>query len=135
MPNPTIEESSKNLRAYFMVSLGVLFSLSLVALNPVAFADGHYTIYIENNNNCINDACLSEEGLVIKQGTTVTWLNNDDTFHSIYSGFQDSGRDGLFENAMILPGEEFSVDFNKDGYYHYYCSSHPWMKGAILVSP
>ena len=94
-PIPTIEESSKNPRAFFMVSLGVLFSLSMmVALSPAAFADGHFTIFIEDNDNCTNDACLSAEGPVIKQGTTVTWINNDDTFHSIYSGFQESGRDG-----------------------------------------
>ncbi len=133
MPNPTIEESSKNLRTYFIVSLGILFSLSLTALNPVAFADEHFTIFIEDEKNCTNSSCLSEEGLVIKQGATVIWINNDNTFHSIYSGFQDSGRDGEFETEMILPGGEFSVDFKKDGYYYYYCNSHPWMKDMIQV--
>ena len=104
MPNPTIEESSENLRAYFIVSLGILFSLSLVTLNPVVFADDHFTIYIEEKNNCTSSSCLSEEGLVVKQDITVTWINNDNTFHSIYSGFQDSGRDGGFEKDMILQG-------------------------------
>ena len=134
MPNPTIEESSKYIRAYFVVSLGILFSLSLFASSPAALADGHFTIYIEHEDNCTNDSCLSEEGLVVKQGSTVTWINNDSTFHSVYSGFQDSGRDGEFESSMILPGEGFSVEFKKDGYYHYYCNTHPWMKGMIQVS-
>ena len=135
MPNPTIEESSKNLRAYFIVSLGIIFSLSFIALSPVAFADNHFTVYIENQDNCSNKSCLSEEGLVVKQGTTITWINKDNTFHSIYSGFQDSGRDGEFESNMILPGDEFSVEFKKDGYYYYYCNTHPWMKGMIQVFP
>ena len=41
MPNPTIEESSKHFCAYFLVSLGIIFSLSLIAINPVAFADNY----------------------------------------------------------------------------------------------
>ena len=135
MPNPTIEESSKYLRAYFIVSLGVLFSLSLAALSPTVFAEDNFTIYIEDKDNCTSNSCLSEEGLVVKQGATITWINNDNTFHSIYSGFQDSGRNGAFESNTILPGEGFSVEFKKDGYYNYYCNSHPWMKGMILVSP
>ena len=135
MPNPTIEESSKHLRAYFIVSLGVLFSLSLSAMSPTVFADDNFTIYIEDENNCTSNSCLSEEGLVVKQGSTVTGINKDSTFHPIYSGSQNSGRNGAFESNVILPGEEFSVDFKRDGYYHYYCNSHPWMKGMILVSP
>ena len=118
-----------------MVSLGIIFSISLIALSPVAYADNHFTISIENSDNCKNSSCLSEDGLVVEQDSVVTWINNDDTFHSILSGFQDSGRDGFFENEMILPGEEFSVSFERDGYYYYYCNNHPWMKGVILVSP
>ncbi len=128
------KESCKSLPAYCMVSLGIIFSISLIALNPVAYADDHFVISIENSDNCSNNSCLSEDGLVIKQGSTVTWMNNDNTFHSILSGFQDSGRDGSFANEMILPGDKFSVDFERDGYYNYYCNSHPWMKGMILVS-
>ena len=135
-PTKTKKKSYKSLPAYCMASLGIIFSISLVVFSPnAAYADNHSTIYIENADNCKNNSCLSEDGLVIKQGSTVTWINNDNTFHSILSGFQDSGRDGLFENEMILPGEEFSVDFKRDGYYYYYCNSHPWMKGVVLVSP
>ncbi len=125
----------KPILAYCIVSLGIIFSISMIALNPVAYADDQFTISIENSDNCKNSSCLSEEDLVIKQNSTVTWINNDNTFHSILSGFQDSGRDGLFENEIILPGEAFSVDFERDGYYHYYCNSHPWMKGMIMVLP
>ena len=107
----------------------------MIALNPVAHANDHFTIFIENSDNCIDISCLSEDGLVIKQGSTVTWMNDDSMFHSILSGFQDSGRDGSFENEMILPGEKFSVNLERDGYYYYYCNSHPWMKGMIQVLP
>ncbi len=118
-----------------MVSLGIIFSIALIALSPMAFADSNFTIYIENENNCANNSCLSEEGLIVKQNTTVTWINNDSTFHSIYSEFQYSGRNVEFESNGILLGESFSVEFKKDGHYHYYCNTHPWMKGMIQVSP
>ena len=98
-----------------MVSLGIIFSIGLIARNPVACADYRFTIPIEDNDNCKNNSCLSEDGLAMKQDSVVTWTNSDDTFHSILSGFQDSGMDGFFENKMILPGEEFSVSFERDG--------------------
>ena len=134
-PTKTKKASCQSLPAFCIVSLGIIFSVGLITLNPVAYADNHFVISIENSDNCKNSSCLSEDVLVIKQDSVVTWTNNDDTFHSILSGFQDSGRDGFFENEMILPGEEFSVSFERDGYYYYYCNSHPWMKGMVLVSP
>lgn len=102
----------------------------------MAFADNHYTIYIENEDKCkTSSSCLSDEGLVVHQGSTVTWINNDVTFHTILSGMQEQGRNGEFDSGMIIPNDEFSVTFQKDGYYEYYCDTHPWMKGMILVTP
>ena len=129
------EEPTKNSSTCYAVSLGILFSFVSIFLIPAAFAEDVTVIFIENSENCQNESCLSEEGLVIKQGSTVSWINNDITFHTIFSGFRDSGRDGEFESNMIIPTEEFSVTFHKDGYYYYYCDTHPWMKGAILVTP
>jgi plastocyanin len=128
------EEPTKNSSTGYAVSLGILLSLTSVFLIPAAFADDGTVIFIENGENCQNESCLSDEGLVIKQGSTVSWKNNDLTFHTIFSGFQDSGRDGKFESGMIIPGEKFSVTFKNDGYYYYYCDTHSWMKGAILVT-
>ena len=45
--------------------------------------------------------------------------------YDITSDFRDSGRDGEFESGGIMPGEEFSVTFKKDGYYYYYCDTPP----------
>ena len=116
-PSKTKNESCKSLPAFCMVFLGIIFSIGLIALNPVAYADDHFTISIENSNNCKNSSYLSEDGLVMKQDSVVTWTNSDYTFHSILSGFQDSGRNDFFENKMILPGDEFSISFERDGYF------------------
>ena len=125
---------TKNSCTCYVVSLGIIFSLFFVTNATASFAEEKITIYIENQDNCQNESCLSDEGAVIKQGNTVTWKNNDNTFHTILSGTQDYGRDGKFQSEMIVPGSEFSVTFDRDGYHYYYCNTHPWMKGVILVT-
>jgi plastocyanin len=47
--------------------------------------------------------------ITVKAGTTVTWLNPDDT------------------------QERFSFKFEKAGTYHYLCTDHPRVLGTIIV--
>ena len=115
--------------------LGIIFSISLITMTPIALADSHITINIESNDTCENSSCLSEDGLSIKRNSSVTWKNNDLSPHVILSGTQDSGRDGIFESGTIFPGEEYSFTFVNEGYYQYYCNIHPWITGMILVNP
>ena len=128
------KKATKNSCTCYAVSLGIIFSLFFITNVIASFAEEKITIYIEDKDNCQNESCLSDEGIVIKQGDTVTWKNNDNTFHTILSGIQDYGRDGKFQSDMIIPGNEFTVTFDKEGYYYYYCDTHPWMKGVILVA-
>lgn len=96
-----------------MVSLGIIFYIVIITLNPMAFADSNFTIYIENENNCTNNSCISEEGLIVKQNTTITGINNESMFHSIYREFQHSGKNAEFESSRILPGKVFQLNLRK----------------------
>jgi len=58
-----------------------------------------------------------------KVGTSVRWVNNGRTLHTIV------GQDGSWTTGTIAPGQEASILFEKPGIYLYKCREHPWAIG------
>ena len=67
--------------------------------------------------------------LTVPAGTTVTWLNKDNTAHTVISG------DGPtpFKSAGMDTGDKYEFTFATPGTYKYRCSLHPQMIGTIVV--
>jgi plastocyanin len=65
--------------------------------------------------------------LQVALGTTVTWTNEDEIYHSI------TAENAVFNQALDRKGKKFSFTFNKPGTYTYYCERHEHMRGAIEV--
>lgn len=63
----------------------------------------------------------------VAPGTTVTWTNSDSAVHTV------TDVDNGFDSELINPGESWSYTFESEGEYNYYCTIHPWMKGAVEV--
>jgi plastocyanin len=78
------------------------------------------------------DSCYIPSKFVIKQGNTVTWVNQDAAFHSVTSGYYGAP-DGIFDSTYLDPEESFTFVFENIGTYDYFCTLHPWMKGQIVV--
>ncbi len=83
--------------------------------------------------------------LTINSGDTVTWLNSDNEIHTVTSGKGISREefaqgtmtgtsDGYFDSGSFNPGHSWSFTFDKAGTFYYFCTIHPWMNGAIVVS-
>ena len=71
---------------------------------------------------------LSHNYLVIKPGTTVTWVNGDPGgVHSI------TALDNSFRTPQLKTGNRSSVKFDKKGIYTYYCDPHTWIQGTVEV--
>jgi plastocyanin len=68
----------------------------------------------------------------IKQGSTVTWTNQDDIRHTITSGTSDN-KDGKFDAPLPGKGKSFSFTFSEPGTYSYFCDRHQHMRGEIQV--
>ena len=64
----------------------------------------------------------------VSSGTTVTWKNEDQIIHTV----TDLG--GKFDSGFIQPTETWQYTFDSNDTYYYFCSIHPWMKGAVIVS-
>jgi plastocyanin len=75
----------------------------------------------------IDNFVFSPERLVVKAGTTVTWVNHDDIPHTVAS------KDRLFKSKVMDTEESYSFTFTAPGEYTYFCSLHPHMTATIVV--
>jgi plastocyanin len=66
--------------------------------------------------------------LTVKVGTTVTFVNKDDTTHTATSS------DGSTLDSQRLPtNQSYMVTFTNVGTYKYMCDIHQYMSGSIIV--
>ena len=82
--------------------------------------------------------------MLITEGDTITWYNDDRESHTVTSG-ESSGRygwmsnrdfgtpDGIFDSGNFAPGESWSYKFEEPGIFQYFCIIHPWMEGVVVV--
>jgi plastocyanin len=66
--------------------------------------------------------------ITITQGTNVTWINDDPTFHTV------TADNGSFNSGNLQHGDNWSFVFGNFGEYKYHCAIHPSMKGTIIVN-
>lgn len=71
---------------------------------------------------------FSPSVIKVSPGTTVTWTNDDQIIHTV----TDLG--GKFDSGLIQAGEAWDHTFDAKGTNYYFCSIHPWMRGAVIVS-
>jgi quinohemoprotein ethanol dehydrogenase len=62
-----------------------------------------------------------------KAGTSVRWINNGTTSHTIVA------QDGSWTTGTLAPAQEALVLFKKPGIYLYKCKEHPWAIGQLTV--
>jgi len=97
----------------------ILCSL-LFAATAVAGADDSPTVEIK-------DFQFQPHELTVKAGATVAWLNRDQTIHNVVS------KDGKVASPGLDTDDRYSVVFDHEGDYPYYCALHPQMTGVIHV--
>ena len=65
--------------------------------------------------------------ITVAPGTTVEWVNRDETPHNIVSA------DRLFASKGLDTGDRFAFAFDREGDYTYFCALHPFMTGIVHV--
>jgi plastocyanin len=82
------------------------------------------TTTVEMKRNCFGPTVAR-----VDSGDTVMFVNADNEAHSV------GGANGTFgdAHAQILPGDEVSFTFDREGVYPYVCLFHPGMAGAVVV--
>jgi len=80
----------------------------------------------------IEDICYIPSNIVVEKGRSVTWVNEDSSFHSVTSGFYGEPT-GLFDSGYLDPYQSYTLSFDEFGTYDYFCTLHPWMKAQVIV--
>ena len=75
------------------------------------------------------DFRFSPSLLVVPRSTSVSFPNEDNEFHNVFS----YSRAKRFDLGRYPKGESKRVIFDKPGIVKAYCEVHPWMRAAILV--
>lgn len=131
--------NSKQNAAVFVAGLLAfgLFSVagSAMAQSSSATASGDTTVKIAKGSASSNNAQFYVPSqLSVTKGTTVTWVNEDSTIHTVTSGDASAGTgDGLFDSSIINMENEFSHTFEAEGTFPYFCTLHPYMIGTVKV--
>jgi plastocyanin len=104
----------------------VLPALAAPRNQPAAAADLALTIDVGITNYAFQPATL-----MVFPGTTVRWTNHDNVSHDVTSNPTDPV--APLQSATLGQGATYSYTFTQPGDYHYFCSIHPFMVGAIQV--
>ena len=84
----------------------------------------------------INNARFEQPEIQVKKGTTITWINKDNSDplypeHTVVIDVLNvKSPEILFAGGSK---EKWSHTFNETGEFEYYCSIHPFMIGKIIV--
>lgn len=79
------------------------------------------------NQVLIENFSFNPDEITVKPGTTVTWVNHDDSPHLVKS------TGNLFRSKALDTDDQFSFTFDSTGTYDYFCVLHPRMTGKIIV--
>ena len=93
----------------------------------------------------IKDFAYEMPNIKIKQGTTVTWTNQDTTRHNVMEEHGGNGasheavtvsevRNDVFSGPVLAKGESYSFTFTATGDFPYHCAPHErTMTGNVTV--
>ncbi|MGE8096699.1 plastocyanin/azurin family copper-binding protein [Pseudomonas fluorescens] len=76
----------------------------------------------------IKEFMFAPKDVTVAVGTKVTWVNDDQTVHTVKETHN------VFHSAALDTNDQFSYQFNTPGTFEYYCALHPQMIGKIIVS-
>jgi plastocyanin len=83
----------------------------------------------EPNQVIIDDFAYTPAALTVAPGTKVTWINRDDSPHTVTS----TAKPRVFHSGTLDSDGRFSHVFTAPGTYEYYCVLHAHMIARIIV--
>jgi plastocyanin len=95
--------------------------------SPTPAPAGSTTVTIASGASTRTATAFGTNPLTIPVGTTISWLNDDNTTHT------SAADDGLWSSGNIAPGGRFNFTFTSAGEFIYHCQIHPNMTGTIVV--
>jgi plastocyanin len=107
----------------------LLIAAALAVVAPAAFGDDTASITGSPRVIVITNFEFSPSVLTVAPGTTITWVNEDESPHTV------TDKTKSFRSAALDTNDRFSYTFTQPGEFAYYCTLHPMMVGRIVVKP
>jgi plastocyanin len=107
----------------------LLIAAVLATGASAAFASDTATVAVNPSIIVIKNFKFGPSALTVAPGTTVTWVNEDESPHTI----AEKGK--AFRSVALDTNDRFSYTFAQPGEFTYYCTMHPMMVGKIIVKP
>ena len=127
-PNAKANANTKNCFVCHKPHAGQDFVMSLASLSgtapgaPVAKQSGPGIV-------SISDFLFGPQKITVKPGTTINWVNTDDSPHQVTVQASSELR-----SPVLLKGHATQITFNDVGTYDYICGLHPGMRGTVEVT-
>jgi plastocyanin len=117
----------RNLLTFYTVALAAI--LLVLGLSIAGYGGSGAPPKGPNDNHrvTIENFTFTPAALPVPVGATVTWVNRDDTPHTVVS------TENKFKSQTLDTDGEFSYKFTGPGTYEYFCSVHPKMTGKVVV--
>jgi plastocyanin len=77
----------------------------------------------------IDNFAYSPREITVTAGTRVTWVNHDDSPHTVTS----TAKPKAFDSGAMDTDASFAFTFAAPGTYEYFCAVHPHMTGKVIV--
>jgi len=92
-----------------------------------------FEISILPNSDIQGNPDYDPDVATVSIGSAIVWTNDDDVMHTVTSGAQQGGPDGLFDSGIMNAGDTFTLQTTgmSPGTYNYLCIVHPWMVASI----
>src|SRR5215204_5022182 len=113
------------MRRFLVPVILALVMAAMLISTPAASAQNEMTVSIQ-------DFSFDPDQITVAPGTTVTWVNDGQTPHTVTS---TDGKD--LDSATLQPGDSYTFTFEDDDAgetYAYHCSIHPQMTASVKVS-
>ncbi len=125
------------MRLAWVVALVLTLAVAVLPASAEEFnASVNITGGSEAGQSCVSaKSCYDPDAITVQPNTVITWINIDNTAHTVTSGSPSENNTGtVFDSDMIGPGGTYSFIFISSGTYDYFCSIHPWMTGEVIVA-
>lgn len=135
------------LRRFFLVFVLGLATFASAGTIAGTISPGNSVVYIDaiagkTFPNPTQHSLIDQKGLkfhpgilVVQQGTTVEFQNDDSVQHNVFWPSVDGKRQEAHNLGIWPQGEKRSFKFEQPGVVPLLCNIHPDMSGYIIVSP
>jgi plastocyanin len=110
-----------------LTACGGYGSPSAPSNGPTPAPVGSTTVTIASGASTLTTTAFGQNPLTVPAGTTISWLNNDNTTHTAMA---DGGQ---WSSGNVAPGSRFNFTLTATGRFTYHCQIHPNMVGTIVV--